>query len=672
MKCGAVSDWVGMKYWYGMLSQAATHTGAAMLTPTVAGAATVGAATVDGKAEACVELPRFTANPWLTPDDEVTLAAIERDLAAGNGPSALGKRPLRKCVECTLTGGGPLSGAKLALGGPRGYRPSPLGSVTPSPSPLSQGPLPSLSSAPRPVVDETAREGTREPAAPSPASAALPTDMPERPDSPASAALPTDTPQALPTDMSQRPASSCGSHDGTGDDRRRDGESGDDDEVMTSGAHAELHPPAYTDLCTLTPRDLGADRRGVDLAASEGSASRCPSRSTVKTLVCRSPQRAELHQLIHVSRSSTDGDTEDMGRLEAAVCASLRASLSDMGRLEAQQCAEEEHRPMAAGAVPMGVELRDCVGDAEELAIAAAGGIDASVGELVRVHAAAGAIAPLVELTRSGSAAAKLMSAEALFGLTNNNTDNQVAVAETGGAGPLVELMRSGTAAAKTAAARVLWNLTTDDVISEVAIVAEGGIAPLVELTRSGTAGAAEAAAGALMNLVSNHARAIVAAGGIVALFELARCGTARAKTYAVRSCHRLAAANAANAVAIKEAAEARLVVELGGGARAEAVAAAALADVLWPADLLRPFARVSLSSSSGRPRASLHQSSGSGPAPEEGRLRWEEEGRKDGSGATAAERRIPPAAVARSGEGGPSDAGSTPTAEPGEKRRRL
>ena len=42
-------------------------------------------------------------------------------------PSALGKRPLRDCVEHSLTGGGPLSGAMRALAGPPKYRPSPLG-----------------------------------------------------------------------------------------------------------------------------------------------------------------------------------------------------------------------------------------------------------------------------------------------------------------------------------------------------------------------------------------------------------------------------------------------------------------------------------------------------------------------------------------------------------------
>ena len=92
----------------------------------------------------------------------------------------------------------------------------------------------------------------------------------------------------------------------------------------------------------------------------------------------------------------------------------------------------------------------------------------------------------LVELTRSGSAASKLTSAEALFRLTHTNADNQLVVAETGGVEPLVELTRSGTAAAKTAAARVLWNLATDDTVCEVAVVGGGGIAPLVELTRSG------------------------------------------------------------------------------------------------------------------------------------------------------------------------------------------
>ena len=41
--------------------------------------------------------------------------------------SALGRRPLRDCIEYARTSGGPLSGAMRALGGRPEYRPSPLG-----------------------------------------------------------------------------------------------------------------------------------------------------------------------------------------------------------------------------------------------------------------------------------------------------------------------------------------------------------------------------------------------------------------------------------------------------------------------------------------------------------------------------------------------------------------
>ena len=75
------------------------------------------------------------------------------------------------------------------------------------------------------------------------------------------------------------------------------------------------------------------------------------------------------------------------------------------------------------------------------------------------------------------------------------NDANAAAIAAAGGIAPLVELARSGSAGAKEQAAGALWNLAHNDA-NQVAIAAAGGIAPLVELVRSGSAGAKEPSRG--------------------------------------------------------------------------------------------------------------------------------------------------------------------------------
>ena len=66
--------------------------------------------------------------------------------------------------------------------------------------------------------------------------------------------------------------------------------------------------------------------------------------------------------------------------------------------------------------------------------------------------AAAGAIAPLIELVRSGNAAAKEAAAAALSLLAIEDA-NRVAIAEAGAIAPLVELVRRGSEDAKENAA---------------------------------------------------------------------------------------------------------------------------------------------------------------------------------------------------------------------------
>ena len=159
--------------------------------------------------------------------------------------------------------------------------------------------------------------------------------------------------------------------------------------------------------------------------------------------------------------------------------------------------------------------------------------------------AAEGGIAPLVELTRSGTTGAtKEQAVRVLCNLTFYNDDNKVAIVAEGGIAPLVELTRSGTAVAKEEAARALCSLAINNEDNRVAIAAEGAIAPLIELTRSGTAAAKEAAVGVLADLAGNDHFAILAEGGIVPLVEVARSGTARAKKWAVLALRILACKN--------------------------------------------------------------------------------------------------------------------------------
>ena len=136
--------------------------------------------------------------------------------------------------------------------------------------------------------------------------------------------------------------------------------------------------------------------------------------------------------------------------------------------------------------------------------------------------AAAGAIAPRVELARGGDAAGKEAAAWALLTLAGNNWSTssgwtrwgvesrwrrqRVAIVAAGAIAPLVELVRSGDAAGKEAAAAALGTLAgsgcdlpdLDD--NAVAIAAAGAIAPLLELVRGDAAGK-EAAEWALMCL---------------------------------------------------------------------------------------------------------------------------------------------------------------------------
>ena len=85
--------------------------------------------------------------------------------------------------------------------------------------------------------------------------------------------------------------------------------------------------------------------------------------------------------------------------------------------------------------------------------------------------AAAGGIAPLIEMTRSGNASETEKAAMALRNLAANK-DNAVLIASAGGIAPLIELMRSGTVGAKEQAMEALANLAIDNADNKAAIMA--------------------------------------------------------------------------------------------------------------------------------------------------------------------------------------------------------
>ncbi|KAK7239659.1 hypothetical protein SO694_00028367 [Aureococcus anophagefferens] len=161
----------------------------------------------------------------------------------------------------------------------------------------------------------------------------------------------------------------------------------------------------------------------------------------------------------------------------------------------------------------------------------------------------------LVELLQSGGEGARC-AAGALVYLAWND-DNKVAIAAAGGIAPLVELVRSGCADAKGSAARALANLASGNADNQVAIAAAGGIAPLVDLLRDGCVDGKGAAAHTLQILARNNADnkvAIAAAGAIAPLVALMRSGRGKGATYARRALQDLASGNVDNEVLIAAA----------------------------------------------------------------------------------------------------------------------
>ena len=108
--------------------------------------------------------------------------------------------------------------------------------------------------------------------------------------------------------------------------------------------------------------------------------------------------------------------------------------------------------------------------------------------------AAAGSVAPIIELMRSGTADCKANAALVMTNLGRNDA-NRVAIAVAGAAASLVELLQSGTDCGKehaaAASAILAWAIPTTIV------------APLVKLLENGTADCKANAAMALANMAA-------------------------------------------------------------------------------------------------------------------------------------------------------------------------
>ena len=137
----------------------------------------------------------------------------------------------------------------------------------------------------------------------------------------------------------------------------------------------------------------------------------------------------------------------------------------------------------------------------------------------------------LVRAVREGDDAAQKAAAQALCAFAWPSHAHKVLIAEAGAVPPLVQLLRAGSAAAKREAAATLGALARND--DNLVLIAEaGGIPPLVDLLRNSNPAANWLAADALNHFARNNdanssanAVAIAAAVGLEALVELARRG---------------------------------------------------------------------------------------------------------------------------------------------------
>ncbi|KAF5192133.1 Arabidillo-like protein [Thalictrum thalictroides] len=136
----------------------------------------------------------------------------------------------------------------------------------------------------------------------------------------------------------------------------------------------------------------------------------------------------------------------------------------------------------------------------------------------------AGALAALVQLTRSHHEGVRQEAAGALWNLSFDDK-NREAIAAAGGVEALVALAQNCANASQglqERAAGALWGLSVSEANS-IAIGQGGGVAPLIALAHSDAEDVHETAAGALWNLAFNPGNAfrIVEEGGVRALVRL-------------------------------------------------------------------------------------------------------------------------------------------------------
>jgi vacuolar protein 8 len=148
-----------------------------------------------------------------------------------------------------------------------------------------------------------------------------------------------------------------------------------------------------------------------------------------------------------------------------------------------------------------------------------------------------GAVPPLIDVLRGGSADAKEQAARALWNLSVQ-TDHQVSIFEAGAAAPLIDILASSADDAKAAAAGVLSNLAWNNNDIRAAIVKAGAVPPLIDVLRNGTDEGKTQAAGAFRKLALNtdNKISIAKAGAIAPLIYIVETGTAKSKSLAARA----------------------------------------------------------------------------------------------------------------------------------------
>ena len=115
-----------------------------------------------------------------------------------------------------------------------------------------------------------------------------------------------------------------------------------------------------------------------------------------------------------------------------------------------------------------------------------------------------GGIAPLVELTRSGTAQAKGFSLIVLANIANGRPEHQQAIDEAGGVASIAACLKAGDAPTQSAAAAAMESLSQLK-STEQRFVAAGAIPCLVSLLQGGAVALQVHAAASLANLARDR-----------------------------------------------------------------------------------------------------------------------------------------------------------------------